>query len=108
MLNFLLKTPEDTKAFITFVKVVGNECFITANKKSIANFKTFVTKVIKLCVSEAKFQPLLTAIVADVIDSYRRELHSILKTPTYIQHYFITESSASKVMNPYIVHVFVK
>ena len=27
--DFLLTTPEDMRAFVTFLKVIGNECFIT-------------------------------------------------------------------------------
>lgn len=31
MFDFLLTTPEDIKSFVTFIKVVGNESYITAN-----------------------------------------------------------------------------
>lgn len=46
MFEFLLTTPEDIKSFVTFIKVVGNECFITANEESIKNFKNFIKQVV--------------------------------------------------------------
>lgn len=42
MFDFLLTTHQDMKAFVTFVKVVGNECYITADEQAIRNFKTFI------------------------------------------------------------------
>ena len=42
MFRFLLETEGDMRAFVSFVKVVGNECFVTGNKDAIKSFKGFV------------------------------------------------------------------
>ncbi len=48
--EFLLTTPEDMRAFVTFLKVIGNECFITQNKKNIKNYCYFVKLVVRATV----------------------------------------------------------
>ncbi len=44
--DFLLASEEDMKAFITFLKVIGNECYITQNKANIKGFELFIKQVI--------------------------------------------------------------
>jgi hypothetical protein len=40
------------RSFCIFIKVIGNECFITNNKKYIESFKEFLAKVVKTCCKE--------------------------------------------------------
>jgi len=37
------------RSFCIFIKVIGNECFITNNKKYIESFKDFLGKVVRTC-----------------------------------------------------------
>jgi hypothetical protein len=46
MFDFLLTTEQDMRSFVSFVKVVGNECYITNNEHSIKNFKSFIKQVV--------------------------------------------------------------
>lgn len=55
LFDFLLVTQEDMRAFVTFIKVVGNECYITANKESVKNFKAFVRQVVQVSIQVDKF-----------------------------------------------------
>ena len=48
--EFLLTTPEDMKAFVTFLKVIGNDCYITQNKKNIKSYCYFVKLVVRATV----------------------------------------------------------
>jgi len=49
--DFLITKPEDMRAFVTFLKVIGNECYITENKQSIKSFNSFVKQVIQASIS---------------------------------------------------------
>ncbi len=42
----ILTTQNDMRAFVTFVKVVSNESYITNNKTAIKNFNTFVKQCV--------------------------------------------------------------
>lgn len=53
--NFLLTTPEDMRAFVTFLKVVGNECYVTENKANIKGYGNFIKQVIQTSVTNPKF-----------------------------------------------------
>ena len=55
----VLETPNDMKAFSVFLKVLGNECFITGNKVYIKGYKAFLKKVVDVCCKQSKFRPLL-------------------------------------------------
>jgi hypothetical protein len=37
------------RSFSNFIKIIGNECFITNDKKYIQNFKGFLKKVVQTC-----------------------------------------------------------
>jgi hypothetical protein len=40
------------KSFAVFMKVLGNECFITGNKVYIKGYKIFLKKVVAACSGE--------------------------------------------------------
>ena len=71
-------------AFVTFIKVVGNESYITADKEAITNFKTFVQQVVRVACSNPKFKPLLRIVFSDVVNSYRAKLKDLTKRPVHI------------------------
>lgn len=76
----VLETSNDMKAFSTFLKVLGNECFITGNKVYIKGYKNFLKKVVNVCYKNTKFRPLLDIIIKEGIiqaySSYIDELNS--------------------------------
>lgn len=45
----ILETQNDMKSFAVFMKVLGNECFITGNKVYIKSYKKFLKKVVSAC-----------------------------------------------------------
>ena len=57
--NMVLEKQSDMKEFSIFLKVLGNECFITGNKVYIKSYKAFLRKVVHLCCKNSKFRPLL-------------------------------------------------
>jgi hypothetical protein len=68
LFDFLLLTEQDMRAFVTFIKVVGNECYVTANSASIKNFKTFIKNVVLIAMRQVKYRPLLVMLFNDIID----------------------------------------
>jgi hypothetical protein len=108
LFDFLLTTEEDMRAFTSFIKVVGNECFITRNKDAVKSFKSFIKQVCQIGITVPKFAPLLQMIFSDIIEGYRKQLSTLLSAQTSIAQYFLTESQASQIMNPYVVLPFVK
>ena len=65
MFELLLQTDEDIKAFVTFIKVVGNECYITGS--SIKDFKQFIKTVAEVSSTQERYKPLLKIIFSDLI-----------------------------------------
>jgi len=52
------------KAFSVFLKVLGNECFITGNKIYIKAYKSFLKKVVYACASaESKYRPFISILL---------------------------------------------
>ena len=45
----------EIKSFSVFLKVLGNECFITGNKVYIKSFKSFLKKVVSICCRQKRF-----------------------------------------------------
>lgn len=69
--NMVLESQNDMKAFSTFLKVLGNECFITGNKVYIKGYEGFLKKVVNICCKKDKFKPLLEIIIEEgIIKSY--------------------------------------
>jgi hypothetical protein len=69
---------DSMRAFSNFIKIIGNECFITNNKKYISNFKAFLKKVVQTCCKSAesgsanKYKALLRIMLEDsIIQCYR-------------------------------------
>ena len=60
------------KSFVTFLKVIGNECFITNNQAYIKSFRDFLKKVIDACCAkESKYKSLLSVLVKEaILESY--------------------------------------
>ena len=99
---------ESMRAFTVFIKVIGNECFITNNKKYIQSFKLFIRKVIDTCCqSGSKYQALLRILITEsILESYHdyfNELTGDNSTRKHIFEYFQSESKAEILMNPIIL-----
>ena len=60
------------RSFCNFIKVIGNECFITNNQKYITSFRKFLRKVVQTCCNkESKFKTLITILIKEAfIESY--------------------------------------
>jgi len=66
------------KSFSVFLKVLGNECFITGNKVYIKSFKLFMKKVVHVCCKVPKFRPLLEILIQDsVINAYQEYMDEL-------------------------------
>ena len=71
LFSVLFKTKADMKAFACFLKVVGNESYITQNSRQIKSFKTFLSQVVRVCHEKAEFRPLLEIMVyEEVVEAY--------------------------------------
>ena len=70
--EMVLEKEDDMRAFSVFLKVLGNECFITGNKVYIKSYKTFLKKVVSACCSIPRFRPLLSLIMHEsLLSSYQ-------------------------------------
>lgn len=104
----------DVKSFSVFLKVLGNECFITGNKVYIKSFKVFLKKVVSMCCKNKRFQSLLRVLIEDgILGAYQMHMEDLHKEPQAystkrIEDFFKTESKASQLMNPYIIVPFLK
>jgi hypothetical protein len=60
------------RSFCNFIKVIGNECFITNNKKYIQSFRGFLKKVVQTCCKkDSKYKSLLNVMIKEAfIESY--------------------------------------
>ena len=60
------------RSFCNFIKVIGNECFITNNKKYIQSFRGFLKKVVQTCCKkDSKHKSLLNVMIKEAfIESY--------------------------------------
>jgi len=102
------------RAFTVFLKVIGNECFITNNQTYIESYKAFLKKVIDATAKkESKYKTLLKVIVEEAIllsyHDYFSELsgeESMLKK--HIFEYFQSESRAQVLMNPMVLKEIVE
>jgi len=47
--SLVLESPQEMHSFSVFLKVLGNECFITGNKVYIKSYKSFLKKVVSAC-----------------------------------------------------------
>ena len=97
------------RAFSTFLKVLGNECFITGNKIYIKGFKTFLKKVVDICCKNDKFRGLLSIIVEEgIIKAYSVHIDELKSdqqgfTTKRIEEQFKTEAKAAQLINPSII-----
>lgn len=67
----VLESENGMKQFSVFLKVLGNECFITGNRVYIKSFKIFLKKVVNICCSNSKFTQLLSILIQDgIINAY--------------------------------------
>ncbi|CDW71537.1 UNKNOWN [Stylonychia lemnae] len=109
LFSMVLETETEMKSFSVFLKVLGNECFITGNKVYIKSFKIFLKKVVHICCKVAKFRPLLEILVQEgIINAYQVHMEELKTDQTgysnkRIEEYFKTETKASQLMNPFIV-----
>jgi hypothetical protein len=63
---------DSVRAFTVFIKVIGNECFITNNQKYITSFKAFLGKVVDAsCQQDSKYKDLLRLLIEEaILESY--------------------------------------
>lgn len=107
--SMVLETENDMKSLSVFLKVLGNECFITGNKVYIKGYKNFLKKVVDACCRIEKFRPLLSIIIEEgIINSYHQHMEELKSDTTgystkRIEEYFKTESKAAQLMNPFII-----
>lgn len=64
------------RAFGVFLKVLGNECYITGNKVYIQSYKNFLKKIVKACLEkDSKYRVFLTLLIQDeFINAYHVNL----------------------------------
>lgn len=71
----IMESREEMKAFATYLKVLGNECFITENKVYISSYKAFLAKVVQACAKNEKYRLFLTLLLQDgLINCYEENL----------------------------------
>lgn len=105
---------DSMRAFSNFIKVIGNECFITNNKRYISNFKAFLKKVVQTCCQKEvggpdnKYKALLRIMLEEsIIECYREHFgeitgdYSDFKKPIF--EYFQSESRAQLLLNPIVL-----
>lgn len=105
---------DSMRAFSNFIKVIGNECFITNNKRYISNFKAFLKKVVQTCCQKdgtgpaSKYKSLLRIMLEEsIIECYREHFgeitgdYSDFKKPIF--EYFQSESRAQLLLNPIVL-----
>lgn len=98
------------RAFCNFIKVIGNECFITNNKKYIESFRSFLKKVVQTCCKkDSKYKSLLTIMIKEAfIESYHEYFGELVGDSSefnkHIYDYFQSESKAEQLMNPIILN----
>ena len=96
---------DSMRAFSNFIKVIGNECFITNNKRYISNFKAFLKKVVQTCCQgdqagqPSKYKSLLKIMLAEsIIECYHEHFGEITGDyadfKKHIFEYFQSESRA--------------
>ena len=108
--SLILETPSEMRAFATFIKVLGNECFITGNKVYKKSYKAFLKKVVYACAApDSKYRVFLEILLKEgLIQAYQDNLIEDLKNEVKanserrIEDFFKTESKASQLMNPNI------
>jgi hypothetical protein len=97
------------RAFSVFMKVIGNECFITNNKRYISHFKQFLAKVIDACCKKgSKYGALLKIIIEEsILESYHDHFGQLSgeaeEFKKHIFQYFQSESRAENLMNPIVM-----
>lgn len=103
----LFHKESDIRAFACFLKVIGNESYITKNTRQIKSFGKFLQDVIQTCNKNEQFRPLLKIMVyEDIIGSYSTHMMDLkdddFRPKYYISQYFKTESSALQLTNPFV------
>jgi len=98
--ELVLQTDSEMRAFATFLRVLGNECFVTENKVYLHNFVEFLNRVIVFCCKTDKFKPLLTLLIKEgVIEAYSQRLDELmsknLDPERRVSVYFRTENKAA-------------
>ena len=69
--DMVLEKESQMRSFSVFLKVLGNECFITSNKVYIKGYKAFLRNVVSLCCKTPKFKPLITIMIEEgIIEAY--------------------------------------
>ena len=107
----ILDTSADMRSFAVFMKVLGNECFITGNKVYIKSYKVFMRKVVTACSGQDnKNRDFLRILIQEgLIQAYQNNLLNEVRNDPQpysqrrIEDFFKTESKASQLMNPFII-----
>jgi len=104
----LLITSKDMDSFNTFLKVLGNEAYITENKTYIVEYKDFLQQVVSIASTDEKYQPLVKKMINQgIIEAYGKNLKDIQGSRTeanqLISKFFQSESKAAQLTNPYII-----
>jgi hypothetical protein len=98
------------RSFCNFIKVIGNECFITNNKKYIASFRDFLKKVVQTCCKkDSKYKSLITIMIKEAfVESYHEHFGELAGDSSefnkHIFEYFQSESKAEQLMNPIVLN----
>jgi hypothetical protein len=101
--SMILESEADMRSFSVFIKVLGNECFITGNKVYIKSYKSFLKKVVSACSGPDNTNRAFLKILLEegLIQSYQNNLIVDLKNDPQpysqrrIEELFKTESKAS-------------
>jgi hypothetical protein len=77
----ILDTKADMRSFAVFMKVLGNECFITGNKVYIKSYKNFMRKVVSACSGQDnKNREFLRILIQEgLIQAYQNNLLNEVK-----------------------------
>ena len=112
----ILETQTDMRSFAVFMKVLGNECFITANKVYIKSYKAFMRKVVNACSGQDnKNREFIRILIQEgLVQAYQNNLLNEVRNDPQpysqrrIEEFFKTESKASQLMNPFIIQPLIK
>jgi hypothetical protein len=73
-----LENIQEMRSFSVFLKVAGNECYITDNKVYIKSYKSFLRNVVSVCCRVERFKPLLGILINEgIIKAYASQLGKI-------------------------------
>jgi hypothetical protein len=64
--SLILENPSEMRAFGTFIKVLGNECFITGNKIYKKAYSSFLKRVVSACAQPgSKYRAFLEILLTE-------------------------------------------